>query len=114
MTMKEAFAKLSVLLTNQNFENAKTVDGLIIQWEGELSQGTALMTVDSDGNMMPTVDGTITMEDGTMVTVVGGLVTEVKMAESEVEVEVETEDMGDKIEKMFAQFSEEFTSIKSE
>jgi hypothetical protein len=57
-------------------------------WDGELAEGTAIMVVAEDGNQMPAPDATHELEDGTMVTTVGGLVTAIEGKEKE-EVEVE-------------------------
>ena len=78
MTKLNAFAKIKALFANENFNDAKLADGTIIQWEGELGEGTAIMVVSEDGNMTPAPDATHELEDGTMVTTVGGLVTAIE------------------------------------
>jgi len=111
MTRKEAFEKIKNLLFTEEktFGEAKLADGTIIQWEGEIAEGTAINVVSEDGNITPAPDGTHQLEDGTMVTTVGGLVTDIESKE-EVEVEVETkEQMASDFEKTFA---EEFGKMK--
>ena len=111
MTKKEAFERIKNLLFSEEkqFENAKLVDGTIVQWEGELTEGVALNVVDSDGNMLPAPDGTHEVDNGSIVTTVGGLVTKIDQKETGSEEEVETE-----MQKMFAEFVEQFKAFKSE
>ncbi len=79
MTRKEAFAKLKSLFNEEMAaQQAKLEDGTIISWEGELKEGTAIMVIDEEGNMLPAPDATHTLEDYTLVTTVGGLVTKIE------------------------------------
>jgi hypothetical protein len=94
MTRKEAFEKIKTLLMGdeKEFGNAKLADGTIVQWEGELTEGTALLVVAEDGNTLPAPDAQHELEDGTLVTTLGGLVTVIQPKEKEEElVEVEVE-----------------------
>ena len=75
MTKLNAFAKIKALFQNENFNDAKLADGTIIQWEGDLAEGVAIMVIDTDGNTTPAPDATHELSDGTLVTTVGGLVT---------------------------------------
>jgi len=62
---------------------ATLTDGTIIEWEGELMVGTAVFVQTAEGNI-PAPDATHEVEGGTLVTTVGGLVTEiVEPAETE-------------------------------
>jgi preprotein translocase subunit YajC len=93
LTAKEAIMQIGNLLKMdfakvEKFESAKLADGTEIMWDGELSEGTAIMVVAEDGNQMPAPDATHELEDGTIVTTVGGLVTSIE-PKKEVEVEVE-------------------------
>jgi preprotein translocase subunit YajC len=99
LTAKEAIMQIGNLLKMdfakvEKFESAKLSDGTEIMWEGELSEGTAIMVVAEDGNQMPAPDAKHELEDGTMVTTVGGLVTAIE-PKKEVEVEVELAEMPD-------------------
>ena len=124
MTKLNAFAKIKALFNNENFNDAKLADGTIIQWEGELGEGTAIMVIDTDGNTTPAPDAIHQLEDGTEVYTVGGLVTRIE-PKSEVEVEVEMEvapDMAAYEERMMAcekkiadmetKMSEMFTAVE--
>jgi len=55
---------------------ATLTDGTIIEWEGELMVGTAVFVQTAEGNI-PAPDATHEVEGGTLVTTVGGLVTEI-------------------------------------
>jgi len=64
------------------FKEAKTKDGVIVKYEGELKEGTPL-TVMVEGVAAPAPDGEHELQDGTIVTVAGGLVTGIKKKEVE-------------------------------
>lgn len=84
MNLNEAIEKLSGLVskfnaeptTEQTFIDAKLVDGTIIRYES-LEVGLPLMVIDEAGNELPAPDGEHELEDGTMLTVEGGIITEV-------------------------------------
>lgn len=109
MNAKEAFAKLSALVfkSEHKFENAKLSDGTILQWEGELKDGVAIMVVDEQGNMTPAPDGTHVLDGGVKVTTVGGLVSAIETEQNE------DEDMK-KASQMMEDFRSEFESKLSE
>jgi len=88
MTKFNAFAKIKALFQNENFNDAKLADGTLIQWEGELGEGSAIMVIDTDGNTTPAPDATHELSDGTLVTTVGGLVTMIEPKSEEVEEEM--------------------------
>jgi DNA repair exonuclease SbcCD nuclease subunit len=93
MTKSEALSKIkNLLFGEQKFEQAKLEDGTIVMWEGELATGTALFVVAEDGTQMPAPDAEHKLEDGSIVSTVGGLVVTVTPAESEEKEEVEVED----------------------
>ena len=107
MKRKEAIEKLNKLLfAEQKFENAKLQDGTIIQWDGELKEGTALMKVDEAGNTMPCEDGTFVMEDGTEVYCTGGLVTKIEMPNP-------SDEMSSEFEQIFTKHIEQFSGVVS-
>jgi preprotein translocase subunit YajC len=135
LTAKEAIMQIGNLLKMdfakvEKFEKAKLADGTEIMWDGELSEGTAIMVVAEDGNQMPAPDAKHELEDGTIVTTVGGLVTSIE-PKKEVEVEVELAEMPDmkmmeermasceskmkemetKMNEMFASYESKFAAI---
>lgn len=112
MTSKEAIEKIKRLIKfdtteSVKFENAKLADGTIIQWEGDLGEGTPIMVVAEDGNTIPAPDATHVLENSTMVTTVGGLVTKIETKKAEVEVEVEASEF----ELQFTAHLETFNSF---
>ena len=135
LTAKEAIMQIGNLLKMdfakvEKFNSAKLVDGTEVMWDGELSEGTAIMVVAEDGNQMPAPDAKHELEDGTIVTTVGGLVTAIE-PKKEVEVEVELAEMPDmkmmeermasceskmkemetKMNEMFAAYESKFAAI---
>ena len=111
MTKKEAFEKIKTLLFGeQKMSEAKLMDGTIVQWEGDLSEGTAISVVAEDGNVIPAPDSVHELEDGTKITTVGGLVTAIESKEVEEEEEMK-EEMASEFEKMFASHLESFNSL---
>ena len=58
MTPKEALTKLTMLFSKEMAaQQAKLEDGTIISWEGELKEGTAIMVIDEEGNMLMVLKG---------------------------------------------------------
>ena len=58
-------------------KEAKTVDGLVFAYDGELTIGTAIMDITS-GTASPVMDGEYTMEDGNVVKILSGVVAEIE------------------------------------
>lgn len=56
----------------------KTKDGMEVVITGELKVGSAINIVDAEGNKTAVPDGEVVLETGETVTVVGGLITDVK------------------------------------
>jgi hypothetical protein len=88
LSAKEAIMQIGNLLKMEfakveNFESATLKDGSKIMWDGDLSEGTAIMTIDAQGNQVPALDGTYTLEDGSEVYTVGGLVTKIEPASAD-------------------------------
>ena len=119
MTKSEALSKIKILLFGeQKFEQAKLEDGTIIMWDGELATGTALFVVAEDGTQMPAPDAEHKLEDGTIVSTVGGLVVTVTPAKPESETEVEVEDkkkeeMAGELEMLVEKLAEELAALKA-
>jgi hypothetical protein len=90
MNLNEAIEKLSGLVskfnneptTEQTFIDAKLMDGTIVRYES-LEVGMPLFVIDEAGNELPAPDGEHTLEDGTKVTVEGGILIEVATKEEE-------------------------------
>jgi len=93
MNLNEAIEKLSGLVAKFNatnttenttsaFEDAKLMDGTIVRYE-KLEVGMPLMVIDEAGAELPAPDGEHTLEDGTVITVEGGIITEIETKEEE-------------------------------
>lgn len=107
ITAKEALMQIGKLLKMdfakiEKFNSAKLADGTEVMWDGDLTEGAAIMVV-TDGNQMPAPDAVHELEDGTKITTVGGLVTAIDGKEKEeVEVEMADDTMSKMEERMAA------------
>jgi preprotein translocase subunit YajC len=119
LTAKEAIMQIGNLLKMdfakvEKFNSAKLADGTEVMWDGELSEGTAIMVVAEDGNQMPAPDAAHELEDGTIVTTVGGLVTSIEpKKEVEVEVELAVEPDMSKLEERLMACEEKMTAMET-
>lgn len=84
MNAQEKLKQIRKMLFGEEktFAEATLKDGTVIKWEGELAEGVAVMAITADGEV-PAPDGNHQLEDGTIVTTVGGLVTEIEAPQSE-------------------------------
>jgi len=119
MNLNEAIEKLSGLVskfnaeptTEQTFIDAKLVDGTIVRYES-LEVGLPLMVIDEAGNELPAPDGEHELEDGTMLTVEGGIITEVATKTEEApEMEMPIEQPMAAVESVS---KEDFETLKTE
>ena len=120
MNLNEAIEKLSGLVskfnaeptTEQTFIDAKLVDGTIIRYES-LEVGLPLMVIDEAGNELPAPDGEHELEHGTMLTVEGGIITEVATKEEEAP-EVEEAPIEQPMAAVETVSKEDFETLKTE
>lgn len=101
-------------------KEAKTVDGLVFAYDGELVIGTAIMDITS-GTASPVMDGEYTMEDGNIVTIASGLVAEIASKAEEapelpevVAPELKMPDMKTQMSAMQVSFESEISSLKKQ
>ena len=102
-------------------KEAKTVDGLVFAYDGELTIGTAIMDITS-GTASPVMDGEYTMEDGNVVKILSGLVAEIeskKVEEVEAPEVVESElkypkEMDTKMSAMQVSLESQISSLKKQ
>lgn len=114
--------QLSALLKKHNIKGVQLSEVVELQMskEGKLADGTMVATpsddfvvgaelyvIDADGNPQPAPDGEHTLEDGAVVTTVGGVITEIAVAEVE-------EEMSADIAAVIAAMDEQLTSIKNQ
>ena len=121
MNLNEAIEKLSGLIskfnatetetTTETFVDAKLMDGTIVRYE-KLEVGMPLMVIDEAGNELPAPTGEHQLEDGTMVTVEDGIITEIATKEEEMpEEEMPLEQPMAAVETIT---KEEFETLKAE
>lgn len=87
--------KLKALLEAQGVQLKNvTTDKGVISWEGDddLAVDMEVFTEDEEGNRTPVADGDYTLEDGTVVRVADGKVTEIVEVETEKEADTDTTD----------------------
>jgi hypothetical protein len=130
MNAKETLKQVRTLLGFEEeksiaFETAMLKDGTIVKWEGELSVGTIVMVETAEGDI-PAPDATHEIEDGTLVTTLDGVVTEIvkpEMETPEVEISVEAEEFAtvtrfnevvEGLESKIAQLTASIESLVSE
>ena len=102
-------------------KEAKTVDGLVFAYDGELVIGTAIMDITS-GTATPIMDGEYTMEDGNVVKILSGVVAEIeskKVEEIEAPEVVESElkypkEMDTKMSAMQVSLESQISSLKKQ
>lgn len=102
-------------------KEAKTVDGLVFAYDGELVIGTAIMDITS-GTASPVMDGEYTMEDGNVVKILSGVVAEIeskKVEEIEAPEVVESElkypkEMDTKMSAMQVSLESQISSLKKQ
>lgn len=101
-------------------KEAKTVDGLVFAYDGELVIGTAIMDITS-GTASPVMDGEYTMEDGNIVTIASGVVAEIASKAEEapelpevVAPELKMPDMKTQMSAMQVSFESEISSLKKQ
>ena len=101
-------------------KEAKTVDGLVFAYDGELSIGTAIMDITS-GTATPVMDGEYTMEDGNIVTIASGVVAEIASKTEEapelpevVAPELKMPDMKTQMSAMQVSLESQISSLKKQ
>jgi hypothetical protein len=101
-------------------KEAKTVDGLVFAYDGELTIGTAIMDITS-GTATPIMDGEYTMEDGNIVTIASGVVAEIASKAEEapelpevVAPELKMPDMKTQMSNMQVSLESQISSLKKQ
>ena len=101
-------------------KEAKTVDGLVFSYDGELVIGTAIMDITS-GTPSPVMDGEYTMEDGNIVTITSGVVAEIASIKEEapelpevVAPELKMPDMKTQMSNMQVSLESQISSLKKQ
>lgn len=92
--IKDLIARMKVFLNDEaqaetNLVDIKTTDGTILNYDGELAVGIEIFIVDETGKT-PAPDGDYPLENGVLVVVADGKVSEIKEPEAPIETPVET------------------------
>lgn len=112
-TIKQFKAELADAVAAPTDVVVKTKDGMEVVVSGELKVGSAVSIVDAEGNKTAVPDGEIVLETGEAVTVVGGLITEVKSKEAEKKEETPAKTDAEMAAKM-AEHKKEFETKLSD
>lgn len=88
----------------QTFEQATTMEGVIVEWQGELAEGVAVTL--EDGTAAP--DGEHTFEDGSVISLVDGKVVAIVKPMSEQEMKIK------ELEEEKTKLKSEIDSLKAE
>jgi hypothetical protein len=107
--MKDYAVKLEEALAPPAPEmtTGKLKDGTVVQYEGELKEGSKLMVVTEDAGAIDAPDGTHELESGVKVSTVGGLVTKIETVEAPAETPAPAME-----EQMKATFSAHKTALE--
>lgn len=97
--------------TEQVFTEATLADGTMIKYEGELAEGTAIIVVTAEGEI-PAPDGSHELEDGTVITTEGGVVTAI--TKSELPAEEPTNEVEIEMSKQIADLQAANTALSAE
>lgn len=95
----------------QTFTDVTTLDGVVLSYEGELGEGTAIFITDEEGNKIPAPEGDqqVTFEDGTTMIISidsTGLVAKVEAVEAEAEQEMDSD-----LEKVQSEIAEVMKAV---
>lgn len=97
--VKEMLSKLKEKFfteTELKFTDAKLKDGTIVSWDGDnLEAGVPLFVIDESGQRLPAPDMEYVLEDGTAITVMNGVVSEIKPNAAPSEEPKATEEMAE-------------------
>ncbi len=75
----------------ENFVDVKSEDGTLLRVEPALEVGATVQVIGEDAELINAPDGDIALEDGSAITIEGGIITEVIVVEAEEETEMEAE-----------------------
>lgn len=92
--IKNKIISLTKMFSKEEKFDVTTKDGNVLTSPDEtIIVGSEIYTIDETGSQIPASDGDYELSDGTLLVVAGGVVTEIKPAEAEIEAETQTEDV---------------------
>lgn len=100
-------------VVTEQFMSVKTVEGVVVNLEGELAVGTKATIVLPDGTNAPAPEGEHTLEDGTKIMIKEGAIAVITPAQAEVEVEQPMQTEQENFTAKFDSLNQALTSLVS-
>ena len=100
-------------VVTEQFMSVKTVEGVVVNLEGELAVGTKATIVLPDGTNAPAPEGEHTLEDGTKIMIKEGAIAVITPAQAEVEVEQPMQTEQENFTAKFDTLNQALTSLVS-
>ena len=88
------FSSQSAEVVSESFATVKTAEGVELTIEGELAVGSKVTMQDTSGQLVPAPEGAHTLEDGTVIVILNGAISEINPKSEAPNVEVEVESKG--------------------
>lgn len=85
------FSSQATEVVSETFATVKTAEGVELTIEGELAVGSKVTMKDTSGQLVPAPEGLHTLEDGTVIVIANGAISEINPKAEAPEVEVEVE-----------------------
>ena len=98
------FGTQTTEVVTETFATVKTAEGVELTVEGELAVGSKVTMQDTSGQLVPAPEGAHTLEDGTVIVILNGAISEINPKAEAPEVEVE-------VEQTTADFTNQFNTI---
>ena len=83
------FGSQTTEVVTETFATVKTAEGVELTIEGELAVGSKVTMKDTSGQLVPAPEGAHTLEDGTVIVILNGAISEINPKAEQPEVEVE-------------------------
>lgn len=83
------FSTQSAEVVSESFATVKTAEGVELTIEGELAVGSKVTMQDTSGQLVPAPEGAHTLEDGTVIVILNGAISEINPKAEAPSVEVE-------------------------
>ena len=83
------FSSQSAEVVSESFATVKTAEGVELTIEGELAVGSKVTMQDTSGQLVPAPEGAHTLEDGTVIVILNGAISEINPKAEAPSVEVE-------------------------
>lgn len=98
------FSSQATEVVSESFATVKTAEGVELTIEGELAVGSKVTMKDTSGQLVPAPEGAHTLEDGTVIVIANGAISEINPKAEAPEIEV-------KVEQTAADFTTQINTI---